>query len=208
MELELTVSSKSKAKSARINVSEGVFAKEYNEALIHQVVTAYLTNGRAGTKANKNRSEVSGGGKKPWRQKGTGRARAGSSRSPLWRSGGVTFAAKPRDYTQKINTKMYQHAMCSILSELLRQKRLIVVENFELKAPKTKLLLEELKSYELADVLIVTDEQSDSSLSLAARNLHKVAVENVVSVNPVSLLAYKSVLLTAAALKKLEEKFV
>ena len=155
-------------------VSDTVFAKEYNEALVHQVVVAYMAGARAGTKAQKTRSEVRGGGKKPWRQKGTGRARVGTIRSPIWRSGGVTFAAKPRSYDQKVNRKMYRGAIRSILSELVRQERLTIVEQFDVEAPKTKLLAEKLKKANLNDVLIVVgDGQLSENLYLASRNIKK-----------------------------------
>jgi large subunit ribosomal protein L4 len=191
-----------------VNVSERVFEAKYNEPLIHQVVTAYLAGGRAGTKAQKTRAEVSGGGRKPWRQKGTGRARAGTSSSPLWRSGGVTFAAKPRDYTQKVNKKMFAAAMRSILSELHRQNRLLVLEDIRVDAPKTKQLiakLAELKLDQALKILIVTTE-FDENLYLAARNLHKIEVTDAVGVDPVSLIRYDCILLSLAALKQLEER--
>src|SRR5690606_29067001 len=156
-----------------IQVSDVTFGREYNEDLVHQVVTAYLAAGRQGSRAQKTRAEVRGGGKKPWRQKGTGRARAGSIRSPVWRGGGVIFAAKPQDHSQKVNKKMYRAALQVILSELARQQRLIVVENFALEAPKTKSLIKALGDYGLEDVLIVSEEVSEN-LYLASRNLHKV----------------------------------
>ena len=191
------------AKSA-LQVSETTFGREFNEALIHQVVVAYANGARQGTRAQKNRSEVSGGGKKPWRQKGTGRARAGSIRSPIWRSGGVTFAARPQDHSQKVNKKMYRAALQSILSELVRQERLIVVEQFAIDAPKTKDLVAKLKGLELNDVLIVTPEV-DENLFLAARNLYKVDVRDVTGLDPVSLIAFDKVLMTAEAVKQIEE---
>ena len=191
------------AKSA-LQVSETTFGREFNEALIHQVVVAYANGARQGTRAQKNRSEVSGGGKKPWRQKGTGRARAGSIRSPIWRSGGVTFAARPQDHSQKVNKKMYRAALQSILSELVRQERLIVVEQFAIDAPKTKDLVAKLKSLELTDILIVTPEV-DENLFLAARNLYKVDVRDVAGLDPVSLIAFDKVLITADAVKQIEE---
>ncbi len=186
-------------------VSDAVFAADYNEALIHQVVTAYMAGARSGTKAQKTRSDVRGGGAKPWRQKGTGRARAGTSRSPIWRSGGVTFAARPRDYGQKVNRKMYKGAMRSILSELVRQERLVAVSEFALTAPKTKELVGKLKDLELKGVLVVTD-QPDENLYLAARNLHDVDVCDAVEIDPVSLIGYEKILVTSAALKQLEER--
>ena len=187
-----------------LQVSETTFGREFNEALIHQVVVAYANGARQGTRAQKNRSEVSGGGKKPWRQKGTGRARAGSIRSPIWRSGGVTFAARPQDHSQKVNKKMYRAALQSILSELVRQERLIVVEQFAIDAPKTKDLVAKLKSMDLKDVLIVTPEV-DENLFLAARNLYKVDVRDVTGLVPVSLIAVDKVLMTAEAVKQIEE---
>ena len=187
-----------------LQVSETTFGREFNEALIHQVVVAYANGARQGTRAQKSRSEVSGGGKKPWRQKGTGRARAGSIRSPIWRSGGVTFAARPQDHSQKVNKKMYRAALQSILSELVRQERLIVVEQFAIDAPKTKDLVAKLKSLELTDVLIVTPEV-DENLFLAARNLYKVDVRDVAGLDPVSLIAFDKVLITADAVKQIEE---
>ncbi|THE25078.1 50S ribosomal protein L4 [Vibrio cholerae O1 biovar El Tor] len=187
-----------------LTVSETTFGREFNEALVHQVVVAYAAGARQGTRAQKTRSEVSGGGAKPWRQKGTGRARAGTIRSPIWRTGGVTFAAKPQDHSQKVNKKMYRGAMKSILSELVRQERLIVVENFLVEAPKTKALVAKLKELELNDVLIVTGEV-DENLFLAARNLYKVDVRDVTGIDPVSLIAFDKVLMTAAAVKQVEE---
>ncbi|GAA4502653.1 50S ribosomal protein L4 [Pseudaeromonas sp. ZJS20] len=187
-----------------LQVSETTFGREFNEALIHQVVVAYANGARQGSRAQKSRSEVSGGGKKPWRQKGTGRARAGSIRSPIWRSGGVTFAARPQDHSQKVNKKMYRAALQSILSELVRQERLIVVEQFGIDAPKTKDLVAKLKGLDLADVLIVTPEV-DENLFLAARNLYKVDVRDVTGLDPVSLIAFDKVLMTADAVKQIEE---
>ncbi|ENM3823412.1 50S ribosomal protein L4 [Vibrio cholerae] len=187
-----------------LTVSETTFGREFNEALVHQVVVAYAAGARQGTRAQKTRSEVSGGGAKPWRQKGTGRARAGTIRSPIWRTGGVTFAAKPQDHSQKVNKKMYRGAMKSILSELVRQERLIVVENFSVEAPKTKALVAKLKELELNDVLIVTGEVEEN-LFLAARNLYKVDVRDVTGIDPVSLIAFDKVLMTAAAVKQVEE---
>ncbi|WP_287832156.1 50S ribosomal protein L4, partial [Idiomarina sp.] len=187
-----------------LEVSEATFGREFNEALVHQVVVAYAAGARQGTKAQKTRSEVAGGGKKPWRQKGTGRARAGTIRSPIWRSGGTTFAAKPQNHEQKVNKKMYRGAVKSILSELIRQDRLQVVENFELEAPKTKQLVAKLKELNLNDVLIVTKEV-DENLFLASRNLHKVDVRDVQGIDPVSLIAFENVLMTADAVKQLEE---
>ena len=187
-----------------LEVSEATFGREYNEALVHQVVVAYGAGARQGTKAQKTRSEVRGGGKKPWRQKGTGRARAGTIRSPIWVGGGRAFAAKPRDHEQKVNRKMYRGALKSILSELVRQDRLIVVEKFGVDTPKTKALQTKLNELELKDVLIVTPEV-DENLFLSARNLYKVDVRDVQGVDPVSLIAFEKVLMTADAVKQLEE---
>jgi len=187
-----------------LTVSETTFGREFNEALVHQVVVAFAAGARQGTRAQKTRSEVSGGGAKPWRQKGTGRARAGTIRSPIWRTGGVTFAAKPQDHSQKVNKKMYRGAMKSILSELVRQERLIVVDNFSVEAPKTKELVAKLKELELSDVLIVTGEV-DENLFLAARNLYKVDARDVAGIDPVSLIAFDKVLMTADAVKQVEE---
>ncbi|AOE50693.1 50S ribosomal protein L4 [Kangiella sediminilitoris] len=197
MELSLT-------SGGAIKVSEVAFGREFNESLVHQVVVAYMAAARAGTRAQKNRSAVSGGGKKPWRQKGTGRARAGTIRSPLWRKGGVTFAAQPQDYTQKVNRKMYRGAIQSILSELVRQERLIVVEEFAVSAPKTKELVGKLKELDAKEALIVTDEV-DENLFLASRNLHKVDVRDVQALDPVSLIGFDKVVMTVAAVKKVEE---
>ncbi len=187
-----------------IEVCERTFGGEFNETLVHQAVVAYMAGGRQGTRAQKTRSEVSGGGKKPWRQKGTGRARAGTIRSPIWRSGGVTFAAKPQDHSQKLNKKMYRAALRSILAELVRSERLIVVEDFTVEAPKTKDLLTKLGGMGLTDVLIVSDAV-DQNLYLAARNLPHVDVRDVQGSDPVSLIAYDKVLVTVSAVKKFEE---
>ena len=189
-----------------IQVSDGVFGAPYNEALIHQVVTAYLAGGRAGTKAQKTRSDVSGGGAKPFRQKGTGRARAGTIRSPLWRGGGKVFAARPRDYSQKVNRKMYRGALRSILSELVRQERMIVLPEISLEAPKTKLLLEKLRKLGLESGVLILLDQEDQNLFLAARNLPKVEVLLEREVNPVSLIACEKVLVTEGVIRKLEER--
>ena len=205
--MELQVKALNAGSEYPLAVSEKVFQKEYNESLVHQVVVAYMAGARQGTKAQKTRSEVSGGGKKPWKQKGTGRARAGTIRSPIWRSGGVTFAAKPRDYSQKVNRKMFQGAMQSIVSELVRQARLSVVDSFDVEAPKTKMLAQKLKTANLDDVLIVVgQEQLSENLYLASRNLKNVAVCDVSMVDPASLLAFKNVVFTEAAIKELEER--
>ncbi|KLV09771.1 MULTISPECIES: 50S ribosomal protein L4 [Photobacterium] len=187
-----------------LTVSETTFGREFNEALVHQVVVAYAAGARQGTRAQKTRSDVSGGGAKPWRQKGTGRARAGTIRSPLWRTGGVTFAARPQDHSQKVNKKMYRGAMKSILSELVRQERLVVVDSFSIEAPKTKALVAKLKELELTDALIVTGEL-DENLFLAARNLYKVDVRDAKAIDPVSLIAFDKVVMTADAVKQVEE---
>lgn len=187
-----------------VEVSDLTFGKEFNESLVHQVVTAYLAGARQGTKAQKTRSDVSGGGAKPWRQKGTGRARAGTIRSPLWRSGGVTFAAQPRDHAQKVNKKMYRAAMRCILSELVRQERLVVVEDFALESPKTKQFVAKMNELELSNALLVT-EDVEWNLYLAARNVPHVDVRDVAGIDPVSLVGFDKVLVTVPALKKIEE---
>ena len=188
-----------------VEVSDATFGKEFNEALVHQVVVAYMAGGRQGTRAQKTRAEVAGGGKKPWRQKGTGRARAGTATSPIWRGGGVTFAARPQDHSQKVNKKMYRSAMRSILSELARQDRLIAVEEFTVDAPKTKLLAAKLEEMKLSKVLIITSELN-TNLYLAARNLPHVEVIEANAADPVSLIAYENVLVTVSALRQFEEK--
>lgn len=202
--MELSVVKPGNAAAGTVSVSETTFAREYNEALVHQVVTAFLAGARQGTKAQKTRSEVAGGGRKPWRQKGTGRARAGTIRSPIWRSGGTTFAAKPQDHSQKVNRKMYRAAMRSILSELARTDRLVVVEGLGVEQPKTKLLVDQLKGLGVENVLIISSE-IDENLYLASRNLHKVDVCDVDAVDPVSLIAFDKVLVTVDAVKKFEE---
>ncbi len=202
--MQLALAAPGNASAGTVEVSDLSFAKEYNEDLVHQVVVAYLAGARQGTRAQKTRSEVSGGGAKPWRQKGTGRARAGTIRSPIWRSGGVTFAAKPQDHSHKVNRKMYRAAMRTILSELARQERLVVVQDFSIAEPKTKTLIAQLADYQLKEALIIT-EDVDTNLYLSSRNLHKVDVRDVSGVDPVSLVAYEKVLITVAALKKFEE---
>lgn len=189
--------------SHELQVNEMIFNRTCNEPLIHQIVTAYLSNTHSGSKAQKTRSQVRGGGTKPWRQKGTGRARAGTIRSPLWRGGGVIFAASPKQTTKKINKRMYKAAMCSILSELLRQERLVVVETLNCDKPKTKQLLTQLNDLKLQDVLIVVDKVEEN-LKLAARNLVKIKPIPVNKLNPVSLLTHEKVLLTEAAVKQIE----
>jgi large subunit ribosomal protein L4 len=188
-----------------LEVSEKAFGRDFNEALVHQVVTAYMAAGRAGTKRQKSRAEVRGGGIKPWKQKGSGRARAGSIRSPIWVGGGRAFAARPRDYSQKVNRKMYQGAMRAMLSELARLERLVVVESLALDAPKTRLLAAKLKELKLGNVLILV-EAYDEKLHLAARNLMGVSVLPVSAIDPQSLLAHEHVLATVGAVRMLEEK--
>jgi large subunit ribosomal protein L4 len=185
-----------------VSVADDAFNRDYNPSLVHQAVTAFLAGGRAGSKAQKNRSAVRGGGTKPWRQKGTGRARAGTIRSPIWRSGGVTFAAAPRDYTQKLNKKMYRAAISSIISELIRNERLVVLDALVLDSPKTRDLVAKLVDLDALDVLIVAKEL-DKNLALAARNLQRVEVTNVAGINPVALLRNNRVLITKEALTEL-----
>lgn len=191
----------------QVTVSEVAFGREFNESLVHQVVTAYMAGGRQGTQSQKTRAEVSGGGKKPWRQKSTGRARSGTTRSPIWRKGGVTFAAKPRSYEQKVNRKMYRGAMQCILSELVRQNRLVLTEDLKVDAPKTKALIAQLKLLNLDNVLIVT-ESDDQNLYLSARNIPHVDVRDVQGCDPLGLVSFDKVLMTVDALKKLEEKLL
>lgn len=186
-----------------VELSEVAFGKEFNEALVHQVVTAYLAGGRQGTRAQKTRAEVSGGGKKPFKQKGTGRARAGSIRSPLWRGGGKIFAAKPQDWAQKVNRKMYRGAMQCILAELVRQDRLVLIEEISVQTPKTKDLVAKLSALGVSNALIVTDAV-DENLYLAARNLPHVEVIDTSAVDPVSLIGFDKVLMSVPAAKKLE----
>ena len=188
-----------------IEVSEQTFGREFNEALVHQVVTAYMAAGRAGTKRQKSKAEVRGGGIKPWKQKGGGRARAGSIRSPIWVGGGRAFAARPRDYSQKVNRKMYRGAIATLLSELVRLDRLTVVESFALEAPKTKMMADKLKELGLCDVLIIV-EAYDEKLELASRNLMGVTVLPVTAVDPVSLVRHERVLATVGAIRMLEEQ--
>jgi large subunit ribosomal protein L4 len=203
MEINLTTPSGRNSKNT-VDLAETTFGREFNETLVHQVVTAYLAGGRSGTKAQKTRSEVRGGGAKPWRQKGTGRARAGSIRSPIWRGGGKVFAATPRDHSQKVNKKMYRGALRAILSELLRQERLVFVDKFGVDAPKTKQLNEKLRGMGLENVLIVADEVDDN-LYLSSRNLRNVHVCPAHRIDPVSLVGFDKVLMTVPAVKKLEE---
>ena len=192
------------ANGGSIAVNEVVFAREFNEGLVHQAVVAYLAGGRSGTKAQKNRSDVSGGGAKPFKQKGSGRARAGSTRSPLWRSGGTTFAARPRGFEQKLNRKMYRAAMRSIFSELVRQERLVVVEGFDIAEPKTKLMLAKLKEYGSNDTLLVSDID-DVNVLLSSRNIPYCEVATVSALNPVSLVGHEKVVVTTAAIEKIQE---
>jgi len=187
-----------------LDLSDDVFAKDYNEALVHQAVVTYMAAGRAGTKAQKSRSDVSGGGAKPWRQKGTGRARAGTSRGPIWRKGGVTFAVRPRDYSKKLNKKMYRAAMCSIFSELVRSESLIVVDAFDVKEPKTKLMLSELDKLDTRNALLV-DNESNVNVELSIRNIPHCGVIAVSGLNPVSLVAHDKVVMTSAAVEKVQE---
>ena len=192
------------ADGGSVEVSDAAFGREFNEALVHQVVVAHLAGARQGSRAQKSRSDVRGGGRKPFRQKGTGRARAGTIRSPIWRSGGVTFAAKPQDHATKVNRKMYRGALRCIASELIRQERLVAVESFNVDAPKTKALLDQLKTLDLTSVLIIT-EDVDQNLYLAARNVKGVDVCDVQALDPVNLISHDKVLVTVGALKKLEE---
>ncbi|MDX1492213.1 MAG: 50S ribosomal protein L4 [Pseudohongiellaceae bacterium] len=203
MELSLALPG-NKAGKEKISISDEAFAKEFNETLVHQTVTTFLAGARQGSVKQKTRSEVSGGGRKPWRQKGTGRARAGTIRSPIWRSGGVTFAARPQDHSKKLNKKMYRGAMACIMSELIRQERLVVVEDFAVETHKTKDLVSKLNEFSLDNVLIVAEDIAEN-LFLAARNLHKVDVLDAVGLDPVSLIGFDKVLITVPALKKVEE---
>ncbi|MDO8271794.1 MAG: 50S ribosomal protein L4 [Gammaproteobacteria bacterium] len=188
----------------KISISDDAFAREFNETLVHQTVTTYLAGARQGTVQQKTRSDVRGGGRKPWRQKGTGRARAGTIRSPLWRTGGVTFAARPQDHSKKLNKKMYRGAMACIMSELIRQGRLLVVDDFVVSSHKTKDLIAKLNEFALDNVLIVAEDIAEN-LFLAARNLHKVDVLDAAGLDPVSLIGFDKVLMTVPALKKVEE---
>ena len=188
-----------------VDLADNAFAVDYNEALVHQVVVAYMAGRRRGTKSRKSRSEVRGGGAKPWRQKGLGRARAGSIRSPIWRGGGATFAARPRSFAQKVNRKMYRGAMRSILSELVRQERLVLVEDFVLEKPKTRDMVARVSALGFRDLLIVTAER-DSTLELASRNLGYISVQHCAEVNPVSLLSFEKVMMTVDAARRIEER--
>ena len=203
MEINLAVTGKKKGSA--LEVSDVTFGREFNEALVHQVVVAYMAGARSGTRAQKNRSDVSGGGAKPWRQKGTGRARAGTSRSPIWRGGGKTFPATTQDFSQKMNRKAYRSAMRSILSELVRQERLVVSDSFSVSEPKTKQLVAKMKELNLDDVLVVTHE-FDENLALASRNLYHVGILEAAEINPVSLIGFDKVVMTSDAVKQIEEK--
>lgn len=202
--MEFNVATLEGGSAGKVELSEVTFGRAFNEDLVHQAVTAYLSGGRQGSRAQKTRSEVRGGGKKPWKQKGSGRARAGSTRSPIWRTGGVTFAARPQDHSQKLNRKMYRAALQSILSELARQNRLVIVEAIDLAQPKTKLLQQKLSALNLSSVLIVSDEISEN-LYLSSRNLPHVEVRDVNGADPVSLVRFEKVLITLPAVKKFEE---
>lgn len=202
--MELSIQKVGKKRGAKMDVADAVFSAEFNEPLVHQVLTTYMAGARAGTKAQRSRSEVRGGGRKPWRQKGTGRARAGTIRSPIWRSGGVTFAAKPRDYSKKLNKKMYRGAMRAIFSELLRQERLVVVDAFEIEEAKTKLVKQKLNELGLEEVLIITDELTET-LFLGTRNIPKVDVIDTEEIDPYSLIGFEKVMITQDAIKKIEE---
>lgn len=203
--MELQVKNASGQLSGEIvSVSDEIFDRDFNETLVHQVTVAYMAGARAGTRAQKTRSEVSGGGAKPWRQKGTGRARAGTIRSPIWRGGGVTFAARPQDHSQKVNKKMYRAAMRSIFSELIRQERLVVVDDLSVTEPKTRVMAARLAELELSNALLVT-EDLDLNLFLSARNLPGVEVCDVAGLDPVSLIHFDNVVITAAALNRVGE---
>lgn len=201
--MELTIQKSDSGKAGTMNVADSVFSVEFNEPLIHQVLTSYLAGARSGTKAQKTRAEVRGGGRKPFKQKGTGRARAGTIRSPIWRGGGITFAAKPRDHSKKLNKKMYRAAMRSILSELVRQERFICVDEFNVDESKTKLVKDKLASLSLDDVLIVTEELNEN-LYLGVRNIPKVDVIDTNEIDPYSLIGFDKVLMTQAAVEKVE----
>lgn len=202
MELQV-INVDGQASGSTIAVADEVFGRVFNEALVHQVAVAYMAGGRAGTRAQKTRSEVSGGGTKPWRQKGTGRARAGSIRSPLWRGGGVTFAARPQDHSQKVNKKMYRAALCSIFSELVRQERLVVVNGLAVAEPKTKFMIAQLNDLGVQGSALLVVEDLDRNLYLAARNLPRVEVRDVAGLDPVSLIRFDKIIVTVAALERI-----
>ena len=201
----MKVQLKNATPASEIQLSDAAFGRVYNEALVHQVVTAYMAAGRAGTKAQKTRAEVRGGGKKPWSQKGTGQARAGSIRSPIWVGGGRAFAAKPRDFSQKVNRKMYRAAMQTMVSQLVRQDRLVAVESMELTAPRTKLLISKLAEFGLTRALILV-EAYEEKLFLAARNVPYVEVMAVSALDPLSLVKHDKVIATVGALKLLDQR--
>ncbi|MDB9751617.1 50S ribosomal protein L4 [Gammaproteobacteria bacterium] len=201
--MQLTIQKSDSGEKGIMNVADSVFSVEFNEPLIHQVLTSYLAGARLGTKAQKTRAEVRGGGRKPFAQKGTGRARAGTIRSPIWRGGGITFAAKPKDHSKKLNKKMYRAAMRSIISELIRQERFICVDEFNVNESKTKLIKDKLASLNLDDVLIVTEELNEN-LYLGVRNIPKVDVIDTNEIDPYSLIGFDKVLMTQAAIEKVE----
>ncbi len=204
MELNLTTAT-GKASKKAVEVSDANFGREFNESLVHQAVTAYLAGARQGSVAQKTRSEVSGGGKKPFKQKGTGRARAGTIRGPIWRSGGVTFAAKPRDYSQKLNKKMYVASIRAILSELVRLERLVVVDDIKMDAPKTKELVEKLTALGVIDSALIVTTEENEALALSARNIPHIDCCTADQINPVNLVGYDKIVMTAAAVKNIEE---
>ena len=201
--MNITMHKTGQKRSGKIKVSDTIFGAEFNESLIHQVLTAYMAGSRSGTKAQKSRSEVRGGGRKPWRQKGLGRARAGTIRSPIWRGGGVTFAAKTRDFSKKVNKKMYRGAIRSILSELVRQERLSCIDELVIDEPKTKQALEKLSALGLKEVLIITEEVTPN-LYLSTRNIPRIEVIDTTEINPYSLIGFDNILLTKSAVKKVE----
>ncbi len=201
--MELMIQKSGSGEKDIINVADNVFSVEFNEPLIHQVLTSYLAGARSGTKAQKTRAEVRGGGRKPFAQKGTGRARAGTIRSPIWRGGGITFAAKPRDHSKKLNKKMYRAAMRSIISELIRQERFICVDEFNVDESRTRLIKDKLASLNIDDVLIVTEELNEN-LYLGVRNIPKVDVIDINEIDPYSLIGFDKVLMTKAAVEKVE----
>jgi len=203
--VQVSVMNEAGKAGAKIDVSEANFGARFNEALVHQVVTAYQAGGRAGTRAQKNRAAVSGGSSKPWRQKGTGRARAGTIRSPLWRGGGVTFPAQPRDYSQKVNRKMYRGAIRAILSELLRQDRLVVVDDMKMDAPRTKDLLGALARVGVQNEVLIVTGELDINIALSVRNVPGMEVVDAAHADPVSLVRYEKVLMTVSAVKRIEE---
>jgi large subunit ribosomal protein L4 len=204
MELQV-LSGSGQPSGESVSVADATFARDFNETLVHQVVVAYLAGGRGGNQAQKNRSRVRGGGAKPWRQKGTGRARAGTIRGPLWRGGGVTFAARPRDHSQKVNKKMYRAAMRSIFSELLRQQRLLIIDALTVDEPKTKLMAARLQALCVEGSVLLVIDQPEEKLLLSARNLPRVAVSDPAGLDPVSLIRFDTVVVTVAALERIGE---